>query len=105
MGLEEDEEKEALDPARVRDKVEPVKAKVLGAVAGKAGQRRVLTAYASVRNAVIPSLMSAECHARRSCARSAPWPCGGVEPRTWSWRTPLCLKRAMPNGNACSGAA
>jgi hypothetical protein len=78
--LEEEEEKEALEPARVRDKVDPAEDKVLVAVAGKAGQRRTLMAYASVRNAGIPSLMSAPCHARRPCARSVARPCAAVEP-------------------------
>ena len=82
MDLEEEKEKEALGPVRVRDKVDPVEDRVLVAVAGKAGQRRVLMAYASVRNAGIPSLMSAACPARRSFARSAARPCGGVEPWT-----------------------
>jgi hypothetical protein len=68
--LDLEKEKEALEPVRARDKVEPAEDKVLVAVADKAGQRRVLTAYASVRNAGIPNPMSAACHARRPCARS-----------------------------------
>ena len=82
MDLEKEEEKEALEPARVRDKVEPAEDRVLVAVAAKVGQQSVLMACVSVRNAGIPSLMSAACHARRSCARSVAWPCAAVEPQT-----------------------
>jgi hypothetical protein len=80
--LDLEEEKEALEPVRVRDKVEPAEDKVLVAVAGKAAQPRAPTTYASVRNAGIPSLMGAACHARRSCARSVARPCAAVEPWT-----------------------